>query len=249
VPAAAVAPTVSEEWLLRRYHVVHDMTAREELVRRMLPLARRVALLYGHPQHRDELLQVACLGLTKAIDRWDPRYGRPLRSYAVPTMRGEVRRWLRDHAWALHVPRPLQERVLAATRATDELTRRDGRAPTPAELAAHVGVELEEMLETLEAGRAYGTASIDTPLDGDPERRTLGETLGAPDGRLDDAEEVADLRRLRHLLDDREREVLRMRFMEDLTQMQIAQRVGCSQMQVSRILRRAVGRLREAAGA
>jgi RNA polymerase sigma-B factor len=241
--------TVSEHWLLRRYRDKHDAVARERLVEAMMPLVRRLVSGYGHPRHQEDLLQAACLGLTKAIDRWDPERGPELRTYAIPTMHGEVRRWLRDHSWAIHVPRPLQERVLAVTGATEELRTRDGRTPTAGRLAEHLDMPLEDVLEALQAGRAYGATSLEAPLGGEPEAGTLGDVLGDDDPRLDQAEQVASLGALRDLLDDRDREVLRLRFVEDLTQSQIAERVGCSQMQVSRLLRRAIDRLSERATA
>jgi RNA polymerase sigma-B factor len=240
---------VSEQWLLRRYRGAGDRAARERLVAGMMPLVRRVASGYGHPRHQEDLVQAACLGLVKAIDRWDPHRGHALRSYAIPTMHGEVRRWLRDHSWAVHVPRPLQEQVLAVTRAIAELRGRDGRTPTGEQIAAHLQMELEDVLEAIQAGRAYGAASLEAPLNGDPDAGTLADVLGDDDDLLDRAERVASLHSLRDLLDDRDREILRLRFVEDLTQTQIADCIGCSQMQVSRLLRRALDRLSERATA
>src|SRR5438093_4225146 len=156
-------PGPSEAWLLTRYHRRHDATAREELVRRMMPLVRRVATSYGARGHGDDLEQVAALGLFKAIERYDPGFGVPLRTYAIPTMFGEVRRYLRDHAWAVRVPRPLQERVLEATKAVERLSASAGRAPTPGEVAAEMGCELEDALEALQAGSAYSAVSLDAP--------------------------------------------------------------------------------------
>jgi RNA polymerase sigma-B factor len=239
---------VSEAWLLHRYRRLGDRTAREQLVRRMMPLVHRVATAYSARGHADDLHQVACLGLVKAIDRFDPAFGVPLRTYAVPTMAGEVRRYLRDHSWALRVPRPLQERVLDVTKAVGRLTSEDGRSPTTAQVADELGLSLEETLEALQAGTAYSASSLDAPTtsaeDGD---RTLADVLGYEDERIDQAEEVASLRALRGLLDDRDRQVLHLRFVEDMTQTQIAARIGVSQMQVSRLLRRALGRLSDAA--
>src|SRR3954470_5103267 len=148
----------SETWLLERYKRDGDTGAREELMRRMLPLVHRVATAYGARGHADDLEQVAALGLVKAIDRYDPAFGVPLRTYAIPTMFGEVRRYLRDHAWALRVPRPLQERVLKVTKAVERLTTLHGRSPVPQQVADEVGCTLEEALEALQAGSAYSTA-------------------------------------------------------------------------------------------
>jgi len=214
----------------------------------MMPLVRRVATSYGARGHGDDLEQVAALGLFKAIERYDPAYHVPLRTYAIPTMFGEVRRYLRDHAWAVRVPRPLQERVLEGTKAVDRLSARVGRAPTPAEVAGEMGCELEDALEALQAGSAYSAVSLDAPAgaieDGE---RTLGDTVGYDDERIELAEEVAALRALRDVLDDRDRRVLYLRFVEDLTQTEIAKRIGVSQMQVSRLIRKALERLSERA--
>jgi RNA polymerase sigma-B factor len=240
--------TVSEQWLLDRYRRDGDTAAREELVRRLAPLVNRVAGTHSAIGHEDDLRQVAWLGLTKAIDRYDRGYGVPLRAYAVPTMVGEVRRYLRDHSWAVRVPRPLQERVLAVTKAVDRLTASEGRSPTAQQLADDLGLGLAETLEALEAGIAYAASSLDAPLVGvDDADATLADVLGRDDERLDRAEAVASLHELRPLLDDRDREVLYLRFVEDLTQTEIARSIGCSQMQVSRLLRRALDRLSDRA--
>lgn len=242
------APAVSEQWLLERYRRDNDLAAREELMRRMMPLVRRVATAYHARGHEDDLLQVAWLGLVKAIDRYDPSYGSPLRTYAIPTMYGEVRRYLRDHSWAVRVPRPLQERVLLVTKTVDRLTTIHGRSPTPQQIADELEIDLEETLEALQAGSAYAATSLDAPAgrteEGD---RTVADTVGYDDERLGLAEDIAALRDLRDVLDERDRMVLYLRFVEDMTQTEIAQRVGCSQMQVSRILRRALARLNEKA--
>lgn len=243
-----VTTQVSEQWLLDRYRRDHDLAAREELMRRMSPLVRRVATAYSARGHEDDLHQVAWLGLTKAVDRFDPSFGVPLRTYAIPTMYGEVRRYLRDHSWAMRVPRPLQERVLAVTKTVDRLVARDGRSPTPQAIADEMQTDIEDVLEALQAGSAYAATSLEAPAgrleDGE---RTVADTIGYEDERLDLAEEVADLRGLRDVLDDRDRKVLYLRFVQDLTQTEIAEQIGCSQMQVSRILRKALGRLSEQA--
>jgi len=234
---------ISERWLLQRYRRDGDLAAREQLVASLMPLVHGIVSRYHHPRHEDDLTQAAALGLVKAIDRFDAARGVELRSYAIPTMHGEVRRWLRDNAWSVHMPRPLQERVLAVTGATERLSSANGRPPTPQQLATHLDLPVEDVLEALLAGRAYGAASLDTPLGDEADAATLAELVGDEDPRLERAERIATLSRLRRLLDDDEREVLRLRFVEDLTQSQIAARVGCSQMQVSRILRRTLDRL------
>jgi RNA polymerase sigma-B factor len=241
-----MSPAVSEQWLLDRYRRRDDHAAREELVRRMTPLVRRVATAYSARGHEDDLYQVAWMGLAKAIDRYDPSFGVALRTYAMPTMYGEVRRYLRDHSWAMHVPRPLQERVLKVTRCVDDLVARDGRSPTPQRVAQELALDLEDVLEALLAGSAYAATSLESPAgrldDGD---RTVADTIGAEDDRLELAEAVADLRGLGEVLDERDRRVLHLRFMCDMTQTEIAHEIGCSQMQVSRILRASLARLGE----
>src|SRR4051812_9456608 len=158
-------------------------------------------------------------------------------------MFGEVRRYLRDHAWAVRVPRPLQERVLEATKAVERLSARHGRSPTPDQVAEEMGCDLEGTLEALQAGSAYSSVSLDAPAGVlDDGERTLGDTIGYEDERLERAEQVADLRDLRDVLDERDRHILYLRFVEDLTQTEIAKRVGVSQMQVSRLIRRALRR-------
>jgi RNA polymerase sigma-B factor len=237
---------VSERWLLERYRRHGDLAARERLIEAMLPLVHSIVSRYRHPRHEDDLFQAAALGLTKAIDRFDPARGVELRSYAIPTMHGEVRRWLRDNAWSVHMPRPLQERVLAVTGATERLASRDGRAPSAQQVAEELDVELEDVLEALQAGRAYGAASLQAPLDVEGGAATLSDVVGGDDPRLARAEEIAMLARARGVLGEAELEVVRLRFVEDLTQSEIARIVGCSQMQVSRILRRCLDLLASA---
>jgi RNA polymerase sigma-B factor len=239
---------VSEQWLLDRYRRHNDLAAREELMRRLAPLVRRVATSYNARGHDDDLHQVAWLGLAKAVERFDPSFGVPLRTYAIPTMHGEVRRYLRDHSWAVRVPRPLQERVLTVTKVVDQIAARDGRSPTPQVIADELNMDLEDVLEALQAGSAYTATSLEAPAgnveDGE---RTVADTIGYDDARLDLVEDLGGLRSLRHLLSDRDRQILYLRFIRDETQIEIAEKVGCSQMQVSRILRRALASLRAAA--
>src|SRR4051812_36251768 len=175
----------SEAWLLARYQRHHDVSAREELVRRMMPLVRRVATSYGARSHGDDLEQVAALGLIKAIERYDPAYGVPLRTYAIPTMFGEVRRYLRDHGWSLRVPRGLQERVLAITKATDRLSARNGRAPTAAELADELGCAVADVVEGLQAKNAFTATSLDARAGtADDNDQTIADVVGAEDERF-----------------------------------------------------------------
>src|SRR3569833_2172079 len=177
-----------------------------------MPLVHSIVGRYHHPRHEEDLTQAASLGLVKAIDRFDESHGVELRSYAIPTMHGEVRRWLRDNAWSVHMPRPLQERVLAVTAATERLACEHGRSPSPDQVAAVLDLTLEDVLEALQAGRAYGAKSLDTPLGDDGDGATLADVIGGDDLRIARAERIATLSRLRRLLTDEEREVLRLRF-------------------------------------
>lgn len=233
--------------LLLRYHRTGDRAARDAAVERLMPLVRRVAKTYPYREHADDLLQVACLGLVKAIDRWDPTQDRgSFTAYAVPTMLGEVRRFVRDHTWTVRPPRGLQERVLATSRATEGLITRLGRSPTPQELVDEMGLSLEDILEGLQAGQAHGGVSLDAPArDDGEERRALGDTFGGVDARLELTEELASLGPLMAALTTQERRVIALRFAADMVQSDIAKQIGVSQMQVSRLLRGALAKLRD----
>jgi RNA polymerase sigma-B factor len=247
MPKPQTAP--SEAWLLARYKRCGDRAAREELTRRMLPLIQQIARTYGSRAHRDDVEQVAALGLVKAIERYDPAYGVPLRSYAIPTMSGEVRRYLRDHSWSVHMPRRLQERVLAITKATARLSAATGRTPTADALATELDCTLDEVLEGQRAEAAYTAASLHASVGNSEDgERNVADMLGAEDERFQLAERAASLRALRDVLDDRERAVFYLRFVEDLTQTAVGERIGVSQMHVSRIVRRSLDRLRERLG-
>ena len=231
-----------------RLRISGSPASREEIVRRYLPLARRLAGRYwytGEPM--DDLEQVACIGLLKAIDRFDPARGPAFTSFAVPTILGELRRHFRDRTWALRAPRQLQELIVQLERARDELTVAIGREPTIAELAAHLGVSEELLLEALDLALLHHTLSLDGPLsptDADDDRED------GP-GRLDDgyarAEDRTVLAPLLATLPAQAAEIVALRFYEDLTQDAIARRVGVSQMQVSRVLRLSLKKLRAAA--
>ena len=221
-----------------------DRGAGEQLVNELLPLVRHLAGRWSAKVSRDDLVQAGLLGLTKALDRFDPAHGASFTGYAVPTMLGEMRRHLRDHAWAVRVPRALQEDAMRVTRATQVLEPRLGRAPTPQELADHLGQDVESVLEAIVAGRAYHSTSLEQPAGGDGDGLVLGDTVGADDDELGRTELAVLLGHARHVLDDRERYVLHLRFDRDMTQTAIAQRIGVSQMQVSRILRATLVKLR-----
>ena len=226
-----------------------DAQAREALVGQFLPLARRMARRYHRTSEPfDDLLQVANLGLIKAIDRFDAGRGVAFTSFAVPTIRGELKRHFRDTGWAVHVPRALHERALRVDHTQRDLEGRLGRSPTVAEIAHELGLGVEGVLEAMEASGAYEALSIDAPGHAeDGEHDGLVESLGREDGALQLAEERATVAATIKRLPVRDRHVLEMRFGQDMTRTQIAERIGVSQMQVSRIIRRALTRLREMA--
>lgn len=233
--------------LFRRWHTDDDREARDELIERFLPLARKLAQRYaGSGEPLDDLVQVASLGLVKAVDRFDPNRGFQFSSYAVPTIMGELKRHFRDTSWALHVDRAAQERSRAITQARGRLQARIGRSPTVAELAEFLHCDEEEVLDGLQIAGAYDTVSLDAPrssADEDAERRL--DTLGDEDERLRRVDAGATVFAAAAQLPERDRRILYLRFGEDLTQADIAERIGISQMQVSRLLRRAVRRMQE----
>jgi RNA polymerase sigma-B factor len=234
---------------LREFHRTRDARLRSDLVERLMPLARSLALRFSHSgESIDDLVQVAALGLVKAIDRFDPDRGFAFTSFATPTILGELRRHLRDTAWALRVPRELQERALVVARAANEMTGTLGRPPTAAELAEVTGMPLEDVVEARAAGTARHAVSIFRPLS-EGEDEPLADMLGAEDPAFSQSEDALTSERLLASLPHREREILRLRYQEELTQWQIGERVGCSQMHVSRLIRQSLERLREAAAA
>lgn len=226
-----------------------DQCAREGLIVEFLPLARRLARRYQRSSEAfDDLLQVANLGLINAVDRFDPDRGVAFSSFAVPTILGELRRHFRDTGWAVHVPRALHERALRVEHVAGELEGRRGRSVTVQEVADELSLSLEETLEAMEAGQAYGAVSMDAPIQSeDGARDSLIDRLGDEDHSLALVEDRAAVVTSLQQLPLRDRRVLAMRFDEELTQAQIAARVGVSQMQVSRIIRRSLARLRELA--
>jgi RNA polymerase sigma-B factor len=236
--------------LLRRWHRDRDRTVRDQLFERFLPLARKLARRYvGAGEPFDDVLQVASCGLLKALDRFDPERGTAFSSFAVPTIVGEIKRYYRDSGWAVHVPRPAQELALTIQRAEVTLTARTGRSPTVHELAQYTELSIDDVLEGLEAAAAHHATSFDAPGQGNmPEGRTLADTLAAEDTALERADERATLASVAGSLSERERRVLALRFVEDLTQSEIAAEIGVSQMQISRILRGALGKLTDLVG-
>jgi RNA polymerase sigma-B factor len=239
-----------ERALFRRFAASRDPQLRDALVERFLPLARQLARRYQRPEEPlDDLLQVASLGLVKAVDRFDASRDIAFSSYAVPTILGEIKRHFRDRTWSVRVPRDLQELALRVERLQSELTRELQRQPTVMELAERAGVNEEQVLEAREAVGAYRAASLDAPRRGehDGEADTLADGFGGEEDGFTRAEERATLDRLMDAISPREREILRLRFEEDLTQAEIGERIGVSQMQVSRLIRQSMARLRIAA--
>jgi RNA polymerase sigma-B factor len=241
----------STQQLFAEYQEHRDPAVRETLLRRFLPLARRVAFGYASSSEPlDDLLQVATLALLVAIDRFDPDRGFGFPAFAIPTMTGALKRHFRGATWGVHVARGAQERALAIDDATEFLATLNGRAPTLQEIARYLSISVEEVLEGHQVKVAYRSESLDAPAktrDGYRESITVGDSIGAEDYGYELVEHKVEIARALNSLSDLEREVLRLRFVGDMTQLQIAKEVGISQMQVSRVLRRSLDRMRSAA--
>lgn len=239
-----------EQSLLDKYHSQQDLAARDELVERYLPLVRSLAKRYSYTSEPlEDLCQVGAIALCKAIDRYRPGCGASFKAYAVPTIVGELRRHFRDTGWALHIPRSLQERARTVGVTVNTLSLRLGRSPTIAEIADSSGLSREDVIEGLEVRLAYDAASLEaSAAAGDEETGWLAR-LGADDEGFEQVEHQAVLERAMRALPERERILLHMRFAEDLSQSDIAKRVGVSQMHVSRLLRRAMAQLQTVAEA
>jgi RNA polymerase sigma-B factor len=233
------------ERLIHRWRQTGDGRYRTSAIEAYMPLARRLARRFHRGRESlDDLRQVAYVGLVKSVDRFDPAAGTRFGAFAVPTITGELRRHFRDTTWALHVPRGVQEDVLRIREATQELGNRFRRAPTVRELSAVTGLDAEAVAEALEAHATKETASLDQPARaGDEAPVTIGDGLGRVDDGFELVEDLATISPLLRALPRRDRELIFMRFAEDMTQSEIAARLGCSQMQVSRLLRRTLDRL------
>jgi RNA polymerase sigma-B factor len=249
-PTLAAPPAADSAQLFWRWRKHGDRRARDQLIERFLPLARKLARRYTHSREPyDDLVQVASLGLVKAVERFDPRRGVAFSLFAVPTIVGELKRYFRDSAWALHVNRSGQELARRISDAQLRLGSRGGRQPTVAEVAQYLELSQEEVLDGLQAAEAYDAVSLDAPLTAEEDEESSRlEGLGAEDPRLARVEDRLTIFAAARRLSAREREILYLRFGRDLTQSQIAERVGVSQMQVSRLLRRSLARLRAQAG-
>jgi RNA polymerase sigma-B factor len=237
--------------LFERWRQHQDRHARDELIERFLPLARKLARRYAQStEPYEDLVQVASLGLVKAVERFDPERGFAFTSFAVPTIVGELKRYFRDSSWALHVDRGAQERARKVTEAQQRLTALNGRAPTVQKLAEYLELSQEDVLEGLQTAEAYCTVSLDAPMGSEEDDdATRMDGIGSEDLRIALVHDRATVFAAARSLPAREREILYLRFGEDLTQSEIAARVGVSQMQVSRLLRRALQHVTELASA
>jgi len=240
-------PWRDERAVFDRLGADRDGSAHAAVVEHFMPLARQLARRYiNGREDLDDLEQVAAIGLVKAIDRFDATRGLAFSTYAFPTILGELRRHFRDHGWAVRVPRGIQERVGHVDRMSTELVGRLGRAPTVAELADHAEVTSEQVVEALQAAHAHYAASLDQ-LRPDGDRPVVVYDVAVEDAGYQAVDDAALLDDLMRVLSERDRLILRLRFREDLTQVEISEVVGISQMQISRLIRRAIEQLRMAA--
>jgi RNA polymerase sigma-B factor len=243
-PTAALSET-ELLGVFRRYVRERSPEDRETLALRHLPLARHLARRYPGATEREDIEQVACLGLLKAIDRFDPERGLAFTTFAVPTILGEIKRYFRDQCWSVHVPRSLQELAARVDEANTALSTKLGRSATVEEIAEWCDIATEDVVEALATRSAHRPDSLDRPA-GDGETETILGLLPTREPGYDRVEHALDLSRMISRLPEREREIVRLRFDEDLRQREIAERVNLSQMHVSRLLRQALECLRDA---
>jgi RNA polymerase sigma-B factor len=238
---------IDDKILLRRYHEDGDLRAREQLIEQYMSLVRSLARRYSYRgEQLEDLVQIGAIGLIKAIDRFDLERGVELTTYATPNIIGEIKRHFRDKGWSVRVPRGLQELNVQLSRLVEQLTVQLSRSPTIPELAKAAGVEEEQVLEALESGRAYTSLSLSVGGGGgDDDDLDPLESLGTEEHQYEVSEDRAVLAPGFKALDERERKILQLRFFEGLTQSQIAQQVGISQMHVSRLIRRSLEKIRE----
>jgi RNA polymerase sigma-B factor len=238
---------IDDKVLLRRYHEDGDLQAREQLIEQYMSLVRSLARRYSYRgEQLEDLVQIGAIGLIKAIDRFDLERGVELTTYATPNIIGEIKRHFRDKGWSVRVPRGLQELNVQLSRLVEQLTVQLSRSPTIPELAKAAGVEEEDVLEALESGRAYTSLSLSVGGGGgDDDDLDPLESLGTEEHQYEVSEDRAVLAPGFKALDERERLILQLRFFEGLTQSQIAQQVGISQMHVSRLIRRSLEKIRE----
>jgi RNA polymerase sigma-B factor len=244
--ASRTARDRADSRLFERFAATRDPVDRDAIVERFLPLARQLAASYHRPREPfDDIFQVACFGLVKAVNRFEVDRGGAFTSYAVPTIVGEIKRHFRDRTWAVRVPRDLQDLSLRVDRTVVDLTRTLGRQPSVEDVADAIEVQPDDVLEAMQVGYAYRASSLDAPRPGgdDDEGRTVVDTLGTPDDGFARAEDRVVIAALMRTLTVRERCVLHLRFECDFTQAEIGERIGVGQMQVSRILRSTLARL------
>jgi len=243
--AAMPVARLSDAELLRRYHEHGDVSARQALIERHIDFVRRLASRYARRgEQLDDLTQVGCVGLIKAIDRYDGGFGASLTTYAAPNVLGEIKRHFRDRGWSVRVPREIQELNVKLTKVVDELTTKLGRSPSVDELAAATGSSVEQVLEALESSAAYSAMSLSEGPDPDDDGGGPMETVGQEDDAFEQSEQRLTLATGIQRLPARERMILHLRFFEGLTQSEIAERVGISQMHVSRLIRGSLDRMR-----
>jgi RNA polymerase sigma-B factor len=236
----------SDRELLRRYHEQGDLAARERLIEQYMSLVRSLARRYSYRgEQLEDLVQIGAIGLIKAIDRFDLSRGVELTTYATPNIIGEIKRHFRDKGWDVRVPRRLQELRLEISKVSGDLAQDLGRSPTVADLAHRLEVSEEEVREALESGRAYSSLSLSTGgTQEDGEELDPLESIGSDEHQYEVSEDSAVLAPGFRVLDERERKILHLRFFEGLTQSQIAQQIGISQMHVSRLIRRSLEKIR-----
>jgi len=239
-------PRIDDKILLRKYHEEGDLAAREKLIEQYMSLVRSLARRYSYRgEQLEDLVQIGAIGLIKAIDRFDLDRGVELTTYATPNIIGEIKRHFRDKGWSVRVPRGLQELNVQLSRLVESLTVQLGRSPTIPELAKAAGVEEENVLEALESGRAYSSLSLSTGGgDGEDDLDPM-ESIGTEEHQFEVSEDRAVLAPGFRVLDERERKILQLRFFDGLTQSQIAQQIGISQMHVSRLIRRSLEKIRD----
>ena len=238
----------SDKVLLRRYHEHGDLQAREQLIEQYMSLVRSLARRYSYRgEQLEDLVQIGAIGLIKAIDRFDLERGVELTTYATPNIIGEIKRHFRDRGWSVRVPRGLQELNVQLSRLLEQLTVQLSRSPTISELAKAAGVDEEDVLEALESGRAYTSLSLSSGSGGGDDDDDVDplESIGIEEHQYEVSEDRAVLAPGFRVLDQRERTILRLRFFDGLTQSQIAQQIGISQMHVSRLIRRALQKIRD----
>jgi RNA polymerase sigma-B factor len=246
----ARAGQVDQHELFVRWQRDGDEAAHEALVRHYMPLARSLARRYRNTSEPfEDLFQVAQLGLLRALQRYDAERGFPFQAFAVPTILGELRRYFRNSSWAVHVPRGSQERALKLRDAQHELSERSGHAPTVNELAEYLELSTEEVIDGLQALQGYGAMSLDAPRGDDPtgDQGSFVDALGDEDAHFELVELGLSVESAMRRITPEQREIVHMRFVEELSQTQIAARIGVSQMQVSRLLKRCLEDLRRAA--